>query len=83
MSNAPQPIGTNYNFDIGYIDSPDDDRIAEIVNYEGSFSEMEKLAIETMARTARPALFCFQLSMSMMRIRTKLGILRKKRAAAP
>lgn len=57
----------------------DEERIGAIVAYEGSFSEMEKLALETLARTARDPLFCFELSMSMMRLRAKLGIMRAQR----
>jgi hypothetical protein len=56
----------------------DDDRIAALASYEGSFSEMEKLALETMARTARPALDAFELSMSMMRLRARLRAERAK-----
>jgi hypothetical protein len=55
-----------------------DERIAAIAAYEGSFSEMEKLALETLARTARDPLFCFELSMSMMRLRQKVNEARRK-----
>ena len=54
----------------------DDERAATIAAYEGSFSEMEKLALETLARTARDPLFCFELSMAMMRLRAKVNRIR-------
>jgi hypothetical protein len=56
----------------------DEERIAALAAYEGSFSEMEKLALETLARTARDPLFCFELSMSMMRLRQRLNEARRK-----
>ena len=56
----------------------DDQRIDAIAKYEGGFSEMEKLALETLARTARDPLFCFELSMEMMRLRSKLNRMRSE-----
>jgi hypothetical protein len=39
---------------------------------------MEKLALETMARTGRPPLEAFELSISMMRLRKRLQEERSK-----
>jgi hypothetical protein len=39
---------------------------------------MEKLALETMARTARPPLEAFELSMAMMRLRKAIHDERSK-----
>jgi hypothetical protein len=62
----------------GTLPPSDDDRIAALAAYEGSFSEMEKLALETMARTARPPLEAFELSMAMMRLRKRIHDERSK-----
>jgi hypothetical protein len=56
----------------GTLPPSDDDRIASLAAYEGSFSEMEKLALETMARTGRAPLEAFELSMAMMRLRKRI-----------
>lgn len=57
----------------------DDDRIAAIAGFEGNFLELEKLALETMARTARDPLECFELALKMMRLRKTLTEIRQKR----
>jgi cell division protein FtsL len=59
-------------------DLSEQERIEVLARYEGSFSELEKLALETMARTARPPLEAFELSMKMMRLRAKIHELRSK-----
>ena len=56
----------------------DEERITAIASYEGSFSEMQKLALETVARTARDPLFCFELAISMMRLIKTVNELRAK-----
>lgn len=68
--------------EIGYIDRLDDERINAIINFEGTYREVEKLALETMARTARPPLFCFELAMCMQRLRHKIAEERRKRGKA-
>lgn len=73
----------NERTEIGYIDNCDDEitesRLKEVINFEGSYREVEKLALETMARTGRPVLFCFELAMSMQRIRNLVNEGRRDR----
>jgi len=57
----------------------DDERISAISAFEGNFLELEKLALETMARTARDPLECFELALKMMRLRKTLTDIRQKR----
>ena len=57
----------------------DDERISAIAAFEGNFLELEKLALETMARTARDPLECFELALKMMRLRKTLTDIRQKR----
>ena len=57
----------------------DDARISAIAAFEGNFLELEKLALETMARTARDPLECFELALKMMRLRKTLTDIRQKR----
>lgn len=56
----------------GIYDISDESRIDAIVAYELNFTQMEKLALETVARTARDPLYCFELAMTMMRLRKKV-----------
>lgn len=58
-----------------------DKRVAAIVAYEGNFLDMEKLALETLARTARDPLFCYELAMEMNRLRTRIGNTRAQQRA--
>jgi hypothetical protein len=67
----------------GIYDISDQARIDAIVAFEFSFSEMEKLALETLARTGRDPFYCFELSMSMMRLRRKVNDLRFKSKQPP
>ena len=60
------------------VDLTEAERVNALASYEGSFSEMEKLALETLARTARSPLECFELAMSMMRLRGRLHEIRSK-----
>jgi len=57
----------------------DDERIAAIAAFEGNFLELEKLALETMARTARDPLECFELALKMMRLRKRLTDIRQRK----
>ena len=47
-------------------------RVEKLIDYEGKYSDMEKIALETMCRTARDPLFCFELAMQMQRLRTRI-----------
>lgn len=76
MSTSPSsPVPSTAS---GIYDISDQARISAIIAYELSFSEMEKLALETLARTGRDPLYCFELSMSMMRLKRTLNDLRFK-----
>lgn len=81
MSTSPSsPVPSSQS---GIYDISDQARIDAIVAYELSFSEMEKLALETVARTARDPLYCFELAMSMMRLKRKVNDLRFKAKQPP
>lgn len=69
------PVSNTYS---GIYDISDQSRIDAIVAYELNFTQMEKLALETVARTARDPFYCFELAMSMMRLRKKVEDLRLK-----
>lgn len=56
-----------------------EERVEAIIVYEGKYQDMEKLALETMCRTARDPLFCFELAMKMQRLRHQIVEERRKR----
>ena len=76
MSSSPStPVASPAS---GIYDISDQSRIDAIVAFELQFSEMEKLALETLARTGRDPLYCFELAMSMLRLKRKVNDLRFK-----
>jgi hypothetical protein len=51
---------------------PDEAREQALARYEGSFSELAKLALERFARTTLDPIVCFESAMEMMRLRDRL-----------
>jgi hypothetical protein len=55
-------------------------KIVEIANYEGGFSELEKLALERFARTTMTPIDAFYAAFGMMELRTRINAKRKELA---
>lgn len=73
----PGNIGSVSN---GTTTPTDDERIEALVTYEGKYQDLEKIALETMCRTAREPLFCFELALTMQRLRHRISEERRKRS---